>query len=122
MKKKIFLNDVEFCEPVVIGRPMRLTCSEHPDMIMTTSRLLSCTTTEHGYLYETEHTQYDVRLRLATVRFENVVKPTIIFNAPVTFQADGISYVTDEVVSARTFPTGALLITRTARIELVYAQ
>lgn len=52
MKKKVFLTDVEFCEPVVIGRPMRLTCSELPDMIMTTSRLLSCTTTEHGYTKE----------------------------------------------------------------------
>lgn len=122
MKKRTYLSDVKFLEPIVIGRPMRLTCREYPGMVMTTSRVLSSSLTTYGYAYETEHTLYDVRLHLTNVRFENVVKPNVILNERVTFMASGNTYTTDEVVYARCFQTGCLLITRTTSFELVYVQ
>lgn len=122
MKKKIYLSDVKFLEPLVIGRPMRLTCREYPGMEMTTSRVLSSSLTTYGFLYETEHTLYDVRLHRANVRVENVVKPNIMLNESVTFLANGNTYMTDEVVSARCFQTGCILVTRTTSYELIYVQ
>ena len=121
MKKEQKITEVELLGPAIIGRPVTLRCAEYPGKTVSTSALQSVSETQYGYLYETANTIYDVTMKHANLYFDEVRKPDIMLNERVTFEAKDGFYQTDEVVSARIYATGCILITRTARYELHYA-